>query len=137
MSFLGSLKTVWSDPQMRKATIGNLAIATVASGAVGYAVTRCVTKKWRKECEAYLAEPEITTVDGELYRRFPDGHLQPYFPNRNLARNSNRNSPKKRIKQTQHCIHPQMSPNADVININGRLYRMDRYGNYTPIKMIR
>ena len=136
MNLLDGLKLIWSNPEIRKATIGNIAIATVATGAAGYAVTRCTTKKWRKECEAYLAEPEVTTVDGELYRKFPDGHLQPYFPNRSRAKNSNKNSPKKRVHTKRHAL-PQIPQNVDVININGRLYRMDRYGNYTPIKMIR
>ena len=135
MSFFDGLKTIWSDPEIRKAAIGYTAAAVVGTGVATYAVTRCATKKWRKESEAYLAEPRITTVDGELYRKLPNGYLQPYFPRKEQTRNSNRNSPKKRIKFTQRHTLPQTS-NAEVIYIKGRPFRIDEYGNYTPIRMI-
>ena len=135
MSFFDGLKTIWSDPEIRKTAIGYTAAAVVGTGVATYAVTRCATKKWRKESEVYLAEPEITTVDGELYRKFPNGYLEPYFPRKEQARNSNRNSPRKRRKPTQRHAHPQTSK-ADVIYIKGLPFRIDEYGNYTPIKMI-
>ena len=135
MSLFDGLKTIWSDPEIRKTAIGYTAAAVVGTGVATYAVTRRATKKWREENEAYLAEPEITTVDGELYRKLPNGYLQPYFPHKEQARNSNRNSPKKRIKPAQHHALPQTS-NAEVIYIKGRPFRIDEYGNYTPIRMI-
>lgn len=136
MSFFDGLKTIWSDPEIRKTAIGYTAAAVVGTGVATYAVTRRTTKKWREENEAYLAEPEITTVDGELYRKLPNGYLEPYFPRKEQARNSNRNSPKKRTKPAQRRALPQMASDADITYINGRPFRIDEYGNYTPIKMI-
>ena len=79
MNFLEGLKTIWSDPEIRKTAIKSTVAAVAATGVATYAVTRVATRKWRKESEAYLAEPKTTMVDGELYKKMPDGTLVPYF----------------------------------------------------------
>ena len=136
MSFLDGLKTIWSNPEIRKATIGYTAAAVAATSVATYAVTRVATRKSRKENEAYLAEPKTTMVDGELYKKMPDGTLVPYFAQKGQSRNSNRNSPKKRAKANRRHALPQMTSNVDVVYIKGRPFRIDEYGNYTPIRLI-
>ena len=79
MNFLDGLKTIWSDPEIRKTAIKSTVAAVAATGVATYAVTRAATRKQRKANEAYLAEPKTTMVDGELYKKMPDGTLVPYF----------------------------------------------------------
>ena len=136
MNFFDGLKTICSNPEIRKAAIGYSAAAVAATTVATYATTRVATRKQRKENEAYLAEPKTTMVDGELYKKMPDGTLVPYFAQKGQSRNSNRNSPKKRAKATQCRALPQMNSNIDVIYIKGRPFRIDEYGNYTPIRLI-
>ena len=136
MNFFDGLNTIWSNPEIRKAAIGYTAAAVAATTVATYATTRVATRKQRKENEAYLAEPKTVMVEGELYKKMPDGTLQPYFSRKGQSRNSNRNSPKKRAKSTQCRALPQMNSNVDVIYIKGRPFRIDEYGNYTPIRMI-
>ena len=136
MSFLDGLKTIWSNPEIRKTAIKSTVAAVAATGVATYAVTRAATRKQRKANEAYLAEPKTTMVDGELYKKMPDGTLVPYFAQKSQSRNSNRNSPKKRAKANQHRALPQMTSNVDVVYIKGRPFRIDEYGNYTPIRLI-
>ena len=136
MNFLEGLKTIWSDPEIRKTAIKSTVAAVAATGVATYAVTRVATRKWRKESEAYLAEPKTTMVDGELYKKMPDGTLVPYFAQKGQSRNSNRNSPKRKAKSNRRHALPQMISNVDVIYIKGRPFRIDEYGNYTPIRLI-
>ena len=79
MNFLDGLKTIWSDPEIRKTAIKSTIAAVAVTGVATYAVTRAATRKQRKANEAYLAEPKTTMVDGELYKKMPDGTLVPYF----------------------------------------------------------
>ena len=136
MSFLDGLKTIWSDPEIRKTAIKSTVAAVAATGVATYAVTRAATRKQRKANEAYLAEPKTTMVDGELYKKMPDGTLMPYFAQKSQSRNSNRNSPKRKAKSNRLHALPQMTSNVDVIYIKGRPFRIDEYGNYTPIRLI-
>lgn len=136
MSFLDGLKTIWSNPEIRNTAIKSTVAAVAATGVATYAVTRVATRKWRKESEAYLAEPKTTMVDGELYKKMPDGTLVPYFAREGQSRNSNRNSPKRKAKSNRRHALPQMISNVDVIYIKGRPFRIDEYGNYTPIRLI-
>ena len=76
MNFLDGLKTIWSDPEIRKTAIKSTVAAVAATGVATYAVTRAATRKQRKANEAYLAEPKTTMVDGELYKKMPDGTLR-------------------------------------------------------------
>ena len=73
MNFLEGLKIIWSDPEIRKTAIKSTVAAVAATGVATYAVTRAATRKQRKANEAYLAEPKTTMVDGELYKKMPDG----------------------------------------------------------------
>lgn len=136
MSFLDGLKTIWSNPEIRNTAIKSTVAAVAATGVATYAATRVATRKWRKESEAYRAEPKTTMIDGELYKKMPDGTLVPYSPQNGQSRNGNRNSPKIRAKQFQCRALPQKTYNVDVIYIKGRPFRIDEYGNYTPLKMI-
>lgn len=136
MNFLEGLKIIWSDPEIRKTAIKSTVAAVAATGVATYAVTRVATRKWRKESEAYLAEPKTTMVDGELYKKMPDGTLVPYFAREGQSRNNNRNSPKRKAKSNRRHALPQMTSNVDVIYIKGRPFRIDEYGNYTPIRLI-
>ena len=106
MNFLDGLKTIWSNPEIRNTAIKSTVAAVAATGVATYAVTRVATRKWRKESEAYLAEPKTTMVDGELYKKMPDGTLVPYFAREEQA--------------------------DDVVYINGLPYVMDENGNYIP-----
>ena len=135
MNLLEGLKIIWSDSEIRKTAIKSTVAAVAATGVATYAVTRVATRKWRKESEAYLAEPKTTMVDGELYKKMPDGTLVPYFAQKCQSRNSNRNSPKKRAKSNRRHALPQMTSNVDVIYIKGRPYVMDDRGNYVPVRM--
>ena len=136
MNFFDGLNTIWSNPEIRKTAIKSTVAAVAATGVATYAVTRAATRKQRKANEAYLAEPKTTMVDGELYKKMPDGTLVPYFAQKCQSRNSNRNSPKKRAKSNRRHALPQMTSNVDVIYIKGRPFRIDEYGNYTPIRLI-
>ena len=71
MNFFDGLKTIWSDPEIRKTAIKSTVAAVAATGVATYAVTRAATRKQRKANEAYLAEPKTTMVDGELYKKMP------------------------------------------------------------------
>ena len=136
MNFFDGLNTIWSNPEIRKAAIGYTAAAVAATTVATYATTRVATRKQRKENEAYLAEPKTTMVDGELYKKMPDGTLVPYFAQKRQSRNSNRNSPKRKAKSNWRHALPQMTSSVDVIYIKGRPFRIDEYGNYTSIRLI-
>ena len=136
MNFFDGLNTIWSNPEIRKAAIGYTAAAVAATTVATYAVTRAATRKQRKANEAYLAEPKTTMVDVELYKKMPDGTLVPYFAQKKQSRNSNRNSPKRKAKSNRRHALPQMTSSVDVIYIKGRPFRIDEYGNYTPLRLI-
>ena len=125
MNILDGLKTIWSDPEIRKTAIKSTVAAVAATGVATYAVTRVATRKWRKESEAYLAEPKTTMVDGELYMKMPDGTLVPYF---------NREEQDSGYDDyEEYEAHEEQAD--DVIYIKGRPYVMDDRGNYVPVRM--
>ena len=128
MNFLEGLKTIWSDPEIRKTAIKSTVAAVAATGVATYAVTRVATRKWRKESEAYLAEPKTTMVDGELYKKMPDGTLMPYF-NR-----EEQNSGYDGYEEYEACEAYDEQAD-DVIYIKGRPYVLDDRGNYVPVRM--
>ena len=78
MNFLDGPRTIWSNPEIRKTAIKST-VAVVVIGVAMYAVTRAATRKQRKENKAYLVEPMMTMVDGELYKKMPDDTLVPDF----------------------------------------------------------
>lgn len=127
MNLWEGLKIIWSNPEMRKTAIKGVA-AVAASGVATYAVTRVATRKWRKESEAYLAEPKTTMVDGELYKKMPDGTLVPYF---------NREGQDSRYDDYEEyeACEAYEEQADDVIYIKGRPYVMDDCGNYVPVRM--
>lgn len=127
MNILDGLKTIWSDPEIRKTAIKSTVAAVAATGVATYAVTRVATRKWRKESEAYLAEPKTTMVDGELYKKMPDGTLMPYF-NR-----EEQNSGYDDYEEYEAC-EAYEAPD-DIIYIKGRPYVMDDRGHYVPVRM--
>ena len=128
MNFLEGLKIIWSDPEIRKTAIKSTVAAVAATGVATYAVTRVATRKWRKESEAYLAEPKTTMVDGELYKKMPDGTLVPYF-----AREE-QDSGYDDYEENEVCEAYDEQAD-DVIYIKGRPYVMDDRGNYVPVRM--
>lgn len=128
MNFLEGLKIIWSDPEIRKTAIKSAVAAVAATGVATYAVTRVATRKWRKESEAYLAEPKTTMVDGELYKKMPDGTLMPYF-NR-----EEQNSGYEDYEEYEACEAYEEQAD-DVIYIKGRPYVMDDRGHYVPVRM--
>lgn len=128
MDLLEGLKIIWSDPEIRKTAIKSTVAAVAATGVATYAVTRVATRKWRKESEAYLAEPKTTMVDGELYKKMPDGTLMPYF-NR-----EEQNSGYDDYEENEVCEAYEEQVD-DVIYIKGRPYVMDDRGNYVPVRM--
>lgn len=127
MNFLEGLKIIWSDPEIRKTAIKSTVAAVAATGVATYAVTRVATRKWRKESEACLAEPKTTMVDGELYKKMPDGTLMPYF-NR-----EEQNSGYDDYEEYEAC--DAYEEQADIIYIKGRPYVMDDRGHYVPVRM--
>ena len=128
MDLLEGLKIIWSDPEIRKTAIKSTVAAVAATGVATYAVTRVATRKWRKESEAYLAEPKTTMVDGELYKKMPDGTLMPYF-NR-----EEQNSGYDEYEEYEACEAYEEQVD-DVIYIKGRPYVMDDRGHYVPVRM--
>lgn len=127
MDLLEGLKIIWSDPEIRKTAIKSTVAAVAATGVATYAVTRVATRKWRKESEAYLAEPKTTMVDGELYKKMPDGTLVPYF-----AREE-QDSGYDDYEENEVCEAYEEQVD-DVIYIKGRPYVMDDRGNYVPVR---
>lgn len=128
MDLLEGLKIIWSDPEIRKTAIKSTVAAVAATGVATYAVTRVATRKWRKESEAYLAEPKTTMVDGELYKKMPDGTLMPYF-NR-----EEQDSGYDDYEENEACEAYEEQAD-DVIYIKGRPYVLDDRGNYVPVRM--
>jgi hypothetical protein len=57
MNLLDGLKTILSDPEIRKTTIKSTVAAVAATGVATYAVTRAATRKQRRANEAYLSLP--------------------------------------------------------------------------------
>ena len=123
MNFWDGLKTIWSDPEIRKTAIKSTVVAVAATGVATYAVTRAATRKQRKANEAYLAEPKTTMVDGES-----DGTLVPYF-----AREE-QDSGYDDYEEYEACESYEEQTD-DVIYIKGRPYVMDDRGNYVPVRM--
>ncbi len=128
MDLLEGLKIIWSDPEIRKTAIKSTVAAVAVTGVATYAVTRVATRKWRKESEAYLAEPKTTMVDGELYKKMPDGTLVPYF-----AREE-QDSGYDDYEENEVCEAYEEQAD-DVIYIKGRPYVLDVRGNYVPVRM--
>ncbi|MDO5490719.1 MAG: hypothetical protein Q4F52_11565 [Bacteroidaceae bacterium] len=126
MDLLEGLKIIWSNPEIRKTAIKGVA-AVSATGVATYAVTRVATRKWRKESEAYLAEPKTTMVDGELYKKMSDGTLVPYF-----AREE-QDSGYDDYEECEAC--DAYEEPDDIIYIKGRPYVMDERGHYVPVRM--
>lgn len=131
MNFLDGLKTIWSDPEIRKTAIKSTVAAVAATGVATYAVTRAATRKQRKANEAYLAEPKTTMVDGELYKKMTDGTLVPYF-----AREE-QDSGYDDYEEYEACeaYEAYEEQTDDVIYIKGRSYVLDDRGNYVPVRM--
>lgn len=128
MNILDGLKTIWSDPEIRKTAIKSTVAAVAATGVATYAVTRAATRKQREANEAYLAEPKTTMVDGELYKKMPDGTLVPYF-----AREE-QDSEYGDYEEYEVCGAYEEQTD-DVIYIKGLPYVMDERGNYVPVRM--
>ena len=128
MNLLEGLKIIWSDPEIRKTAIKSTVAAVAATGVATYAVTRVATRKWRKESEAYLAEPKTTMVDGELYKKMPDGTLVPYFAREEQTAGYDD------YEEYEACGSYEEQAD-DVIYIKGRPYVLDDRGNYVPVRM--
>ena len=128
MDLLEGLKIIWSNPEIRKTAIKGTVAAVAVSSVATYAATRVATRKWRKANEAYLAEPKTTMVDGELYKKMPDGTLVPYF---------NREGQDSRYDDYEEyeACEAYEEQADDVIYIKGRPYVMDDRGNYVPVRM--
>ena len=117
MNFLEGLKIIWSNPEIRKTAIKSTVAAVATTGVATYAVTRAATRKQRK-----------AMVDGELYKKMPDGTLVPYF-NR-----EEQNSGYDDYEEYEACeAHEEQTD--DLIYIKGRPYVMDDRGNYVPVRM--
>ena len=81
MSIWKGLSAMWNDPTIRKKGIKTTVIATVTTGALTYGATRIFTKESRRKEREYLNEPDVITVNGELYEQMSDGTLVPYWRN--------------------------------------------------------
>ena len=125
MNFLDGLKTIWSNPEIRKTAIKSTVAAVAATGVATYAVTRAATRKQRKANEAYLAEPKTAMVDGELYKKMPDGTLVPYFAREEQTAGYD--------DYEEYEAYEEQAD--DVIYIKRRPYVMDDRGNYVPVRM--
>ena len=128
MNILDGLKTIWSNPEIRKTAIKSTVAAVAATGVATYAVTRAATRKHRKANEAYLAEPKTTMIDGELYKKMPDGTLVPYF-------NHEEQTAGYDDYEEYEACEAYEEQTDDVIYIKGRPYVMDDCGNYVPVRM--
>ena len=72
--------------------------------------------------------PKTTMVDGELYKKMPDGTLVPYF-NR-----EEQNSGYDDYEEYEACEAYEEQVD-DVIYIKGRPYVMNDRGHYVPVRM--
>ena len=78
MSFLDGLKTIWSDPNIRRTAITSTVIAVGAATAGTYIATRAATKKQRKQNEEYLDEVSRTEwISGKPYILDENGNYVP------------------------------------------------------------
>lgn len=78
MSFLDGLKTIWSDPNIRRTAITSTVIAVGAATAGTYIATRAATKKQRKQNEEYLNEVSRTEwINGKPYILDENGNYVP------------------------------------------------------------
>lgn len=78
MSFLNGLKTIWSDPNIRRTAITSTVIAVGAATAGTYIATRAATKKQRKQNEEYLNEVSRTEwINGKPYILDENGNYVP------------------------------------------------------------
>lgn len=78
MSFLDGLKTIWSDPNIRRTAITSTVIAVGAATAGTYIATRAATKKQRKQNEEYLDEVSRTEwINGKPYILDENGNYVP------------------------------------------------------------
>ena len=78
MSFLDGLKTIWSDPNIRRTAITSTVIAVGAATAGTYIATRAATKKQRKQNEKYLDEANRTEwINGKPYILDENGNYVP------------------------------------------------------------
>lgn len=111
-------------------------IATGLACTVGTVViANACTRKSKQEAREYAEKPRVKCVDGELYKKMPDGTLVPYFARGGQSRNGNRNSSKRKANSNRRHALPQMTSNVDVIYIKGRPYVLDDRGNYVPVRM--
>lgn len=78
MSFLDGLKTIWSDPNIRRTAITGTVIAVGAATAGTYIATRAATKKQRRQNEEYLDEVNRTEwINGKPYILDENGNYVP------------------------------------------------------------
>lgn len=78
MRFLDGLKTIWSDPNIRRTAITSTVIAVGAATAGTYIATRAATKKQRKQNEEYLNEVSRTEwINGKPYILDENGNYVP------------------------------------------------------------
>ncbi len=78
MSFLDGLKTIWSDPNIRRTAITSTVIAVGAATAGTYIATRAATKKQRRKNEEYLDEVNRTEwINGKPYILDENGNYVP------------------------------------------------------------
>lgn len=123
MGFLDGLKTLWSNPEVRDKAIACTMGATAVACTATYAVARAVSRKDRE----YLNEDRVVTIDGELYREFPNGELRPYFADRALQTDA--------YEECNYECCEEFTDADDIIYIKGRPYVMDDRGNYVPVRM--
>ena len=78
MSFLDGLKTIWSDPNIRRTAITSTVIAVGAATAGTHIATRAATKKQRRQNEEYLDEVNRTEwINGKPYILDENGNYVP------------------------------------------------------------
>ena len=122
MNFLDGLKTIWSDPEIRKTAIKSTVAAVAASGVAGYAVGRALSGKNKHYEGEFPAGTELTILDGNVYHKYPDGRLIPY-----LLKDD------EDYDECEAC--DAYEEPDDIIYIKGRPYVMDDRGNYVPVRM--
>ena len=122
MGFLAGLKTLWNDPEVRNKAIVYTLGATAVTCAATYVATKAITRKERE----YLKQGRVVTIDGELYRKEPNGELRPYFENR-------RTDPVCNDRDEKYVCNDAFED--DVIYIKGKPFVMDDYGNYVPVRI--
>lgn len=134
------LKFICGNPEMRKTAIKGVA-AVAASGVAGYAVGRTLSGKNKHYEGEFPAGTELTILDGNVYHKYPDGRLIPYLLKDDEDYDEcdayeEQKTNRRRKQSAKRNSNRRGGVRNGIVYIKGQPFRMDRYGNYTPVRLI-